>query len=128
MNDDRRKLLLLGTAALVGAGMGGSAGCIVTPDYTVQTVTDLINKIQTAVVAAMALACGTANKWVPTADTVLIVLEAILGTTLTTANLAAGIAIAQKVIDSIVSAGCPPAPATSLMVRAGGKDVPVNWY
>ncbi len=128
---NRRTTLLVGAAAAVaGMGMGGTAGC--TPDTAVQTITDLINKIQAGVVTGLATACGIANKYVPTADTVLSVLEAYLATTLTTANLAAGVAIAQKVIDSIVAMGCPPSPAAPTAmghaVKVNGKDVPVVFY
>jgi hypothetical protein len=125
----RRNALLVGTAAVVA---GGLAGCSSNIDI-VKTVADLIQKIQAGVSAGLSAACGVVNKWVPTVDSVLLVVEGFLGAAVTQFNLAGAVTFIRSAIDAIVKAGCPPTPspapsAAPHTVTVSGKVIHVSYY
>jgi len=135
----RRNTLLVGTAAAIaGAGMGGTASCSTNIATAVTDITGLIQKVQAGVVTALKTACNTVNAVVPTANTVLAVIESLMGTSLVLANLATGIAQIQAAINAIVAVGCPPPPAPTptpaptarapMSANINGKTVPIVFF
>jgi len=139
MQTTRRNTLLLGTAAaIVGAGIGGTASCSTNIATAVTDITGLIQRVQAGVVAGLKLACNTINAFVPTANTVLAVVETLMGTSLVLANLATGIAQIQAAINAIVAVGCPPPPAPAptpapaarapMSAVINGKTVPIVFF
>lgn len=120
----RRDFLLAGTAITSGIALGGMSGCPQNIDI-ITTVEQLIQKVQAGVVQA----CSTLGKFVPTVDTVVAVVSGLLGTVLSNANIAQALGVVDAAIHAI-AAQCPqqPAPAPTLKVTVGGKDIPVVFY
>ena len=103
-----------GAAALLAAGCTAQQ-----IDNTQAQITAIIQKVQAGVVAA----CSTAGKWVPTAETVLAVITALVGGS--NAALATAAMIAQAITE--IAAVCPAAPAMPT-ARATAKGVPVGTW
>jgi hypothetical protein len=113
---DFAALYLTGGAAALLA-----AGC--TPqqvDNTQQQITNIINQVQ----AGVAKACTAAGKIIPTANTVLAVLTAIVGGT--NATLATATMIAQAITE-IAAVGCPATPPPPTAAKTA-KGVLVAFY
>jgi S1-C subfamily serine protease len=123
----RRNVAIAAMALPVaGCGMFGPSG----PDIgtIVKDITALIQQVQSGVASA----CAAVGKFVPTVDTVLQIIEGLLGSQITTANIAAAIALAQGAIDTIVKVGCPAPAAGARAERpsanVNGKTIPVIFY
>jgi hypothetical protein len=117
--EDRRKLLALLAVASFGIPLAACSSAQVSQLET--TVTNIVQKVQAGVAAAVGTACSWAGKVVPQAQSVMQEVVSLLGSPV--AVILEGTAAAaistisgavQGAIDSI-SAGalslCPPAPA-----------------
>lgn len=95
---------------------------------SVKQIADLVQQVQSGVTSA----CATAGKVVPTAGTVLAVVEGLLGSQLSGSNIGQAIALSQQAI-GIISKVCPVpgAPATMSApepVNVNGKNVELKFY
>ena len=106
------------------AGVSGATVVACTPqqiDNTQAQITAIIQQVQAGVVKA----CSTVGKWVPTAETVLAVITALVGGN--NAALATAAMIAQAI--SEIAAVCPavPSPAPTA-ARQTSKGIVVAFY
>jgi hypothetical protein len=120
MDIDRRQLAGVLAVAMFGLPL---AECNQTQVTTVEAqITSIIQKVQSGVVAATQKACAWASKAVPTAQTVMQEVVALMGSPVATVlagTAASAIALiagaVQGAIDAIAPvalAACPPAPPT----------------
>lgn len=120
MDEDRRKLLGILAVASFGIPLASCTSAQVS--QLEQTVTDIINKVQTGVVAAVTAACAWAGKVVPTAQSVMQEVVAALGTPVAVilegsaataiATLSGAVVAATDAIAAVALKLCPPAPPT----------------
>jgi hypothetical protein len=120
MDIDRRKLAGVLAVAMFGLPL---AECNQTQVTTVEAqITSIIQKVQSGVVTAVQKGCAWAGKAVPTAQTVMQEVVALMGSPVATVlagTAASAIALiagaVQGAIDAIAPvaiAACPPAPPT----------------
>ena len=117
---DRRDFLSLYLTG--GAVAMLAAGCTQPQiNATEKQVADFINQVQ----AGVAAACTAVGKIIPTANSVLAVLLAIIGATSVAAVTAA--MIAQAITD-IAAIGCPAPAGTTAAAGSTVKGAPVVFY
>ena len=110
---------LLGLYLTGGAVAMVAAGC--TPgqiDDTQKKLANIISEVQ----AAVAQACASAGKIIPTANTVFAILVSIVGSNSAAAATAVMI---QQAVNMIISVGCPAGPTAELKTD---KGIPVVFY
>ncbi len=111
------------------AGIGLATGGALVASCAPQQVTDIEKQVAdfiTQVQAAVRAACAQVGVLVPTANSVIAIVQAIVGSTNPAVITAA---VISQVISEIIAAGCPSTPptpgASSGMVVRG---VPVAFY
>ena len=95
---------------------------------TVKQIADTMQQIQAGVTSA----CATAGKVVPTTNTVLAVLEGLVGSQISGTNIGQALTMTQQAVD-IIAKACPAKgePATmsaSQLATVNGKNVDLRFY
>lgn len=97
---------------------------------SVKQIADIVQQVQSGVTSA----CATAGKVVPTAGTVLAVVEGLLGSQLNGSNIGQALALSQQAVDAISkvcqATGTPStmSATSNVTTTVNGKNVELKFY